>query len=118
MCIRDRLYVGFLGDDCFMKRFEYDYRISDLQDEIAKYETVSYTHLSDVFPACMRGFFYYFKDSFLGTVRCFLGTFMAVSYTHLWMKQHHDKDCYPPTIINITDGEYNGASHEIGRAHV
>lgn len=29
-----------------------------------------------------------------------------------WMKQHHDKDCYPPTIINITDGEYNGASHD------
>lgn len=27
-----------------------------------------------------------------------------------WMKQHHDKDCYPPTIINITDGEYNGVS--------
>lgn len=29
-----------------------------------------------------------------------------------WMKQHHNKDCYPPTIINITDGEYNGASHD------
>ena len=27
-----------------------------------------------------------------------------------WMKDHHDKDCYPPTIINITDGEYNGTS--------
>lgn len=24
-----------------------------------------------------------------------------------WMHEHHDKDCYPPTIINITDGEYN-----------
>jgi len=38
------LYVGFLGDDCFMKRFEYDYRISDLQDEIAKYEKVFQTN--------------------------------------------------------------------------
>ena len=26
-----------------------------------------------------------------------------------WMSEHHDKDCYPPTIINITDGEFNGA---------
>ena len=26
------------------------------------------------------------------------------------MKQHHDEDCYPPTVINITDGEYNGAT--------
>lgn len=29
-----------------------------------------------------------------------------------WMKQHHDMDCYPPTIINITDGEYNGVSDD------
>lgn len=29
-----------------------------------------------------------------------------------WMKLHHDQDCYPPTIINITDGEYNGATDE------
>lgn len=29
-----------------------------------------------------------------------------------WMAKHHDKDCYPPTIINITDGEFNGASKE------
>lgn len=29
-----------------------------------------------------------------------------------WMKQHSEKDCYPPTIINITDGEFNGASTE------
>lgn len=28
------------------------------------------------------------------------------------MRQHHDKDCYPPTIINITDGEYNGATDD------
>ena len=27
-----------------------------------------------------------------------------------WMDDHHEKDCYPPTIIHITDGEYNGAS--------
>lgn len=28
------------------------------------------------------------------------------------MEQHKNKDCYPPTIINITDGEFNGASKE------
>ena len=27
-----------------------------------------------------------------------------------WMEQHHEQDCYPPTIINITDGMFNGAS--------
>lgn len=30
-----------------------------------------------------------------------------------WMEQHHDQDCYPPTIIHITDGCYNGASKEV-----
>lgn len=29
-----------------------------------------------------------------------------------WMKSHHDKDCYPPTIINITDGEYVGCTYD------
>lgn len=29
-----------------------------------------------------------------------------------WMEKHHNKDCYPPTIINITDGEFNGATKE------
>lgn len=29
-----------------------------------------------------------------------------------WMKKHHDKDCYPPTIINITDGEYVGCTYD------
>ena len=29
-----------------------------------------------------------------------------------WMEQHHDKDCYPPTIINVTDGVFNGTSRE------
>ncbi|MDE6824318.1 MAG: DarT ssDNA thymidine ADP-ribosyltransferase family protein [Duncaniella sp.] len=29
-----------------------------------------------------------------------------------WMEQHHDKDCYPPTVIHITDGEYNGAAKD------
>ena len=29
-----------------------------------------------------------------------------------WMDTHHNQDCYPPTIINITDGEFNGASKE------
>ena len=28
------------------------------------------------------------------------------------MKDHHDKDCYPPTIINITDGQFNHATVE------
>ena len=28
------------------------------------------------------------------------------------MEKHHEKDCYPPTIINITDGEFNGATKE------
>ena len=29
-----------------------------------------------------------------------------------WMENHKGKDCYPPTVINITDGEFNGASKE------
>lgn len=29
-----------------------------------------------------------------------------------WMADHHDKDCYPPTIIHITDGEFNGATKD------
>lgn len=29
-----------------------------------------------------------------------------------WMKAHHEQDCYPPTIINITDGVFNGATME------
>ncbi|MCF0195862.1 MAG: DUF4433 domain-containing protein [Bacteroidaceae bacterium] len=29
-----------------------------------------------------------------------------------WMEEHHDKDCYPPTIINITDGVFNGATKD------
>ena len=29
-----------------------------------------------------------------------------------WMEEHHEKDCYPPTIIHITDGEYNHATRE------
>ena len=37
---------------------------------------------------------------------------MAHGLLEEWMKEHHDKDCYPPTIINITDGEFNGATKE------
>ena len=33
---------------------------------------------------------------------------MARNLLDRWMKEHHDKDCYPPTIINITDGALNG----------
>ena len=29
-----------------------------------------------------------------------------------WMKKYHEKDCYPPTIINVTDGVFNGATRE------
>lgn len=36
----------------------------------------------------------------------------AKSLLNQWMEQHKEKDCYPPTIINITDGEFNGASKE------
>ena len=27
-----------------------------------------------------------------------------------WMKEHHEKDCYPPTVIHVTDGEFNHAT--------
>ena len=27
-----------------------------------------------------------------------------------WLEKYAGKDCYPPTIINITDGEFNGAT--------
>ena len=33
---------------------------------------------------------------------------MARKLLEKWMEEHHEKDCYPPTIINITDGEFNG----------
>ena len=33
---------------------------------------------------------------------------MAKDLLDMWMKEHHEKDCYPPTIINITDGAFNG----------
>lgn len=33
---------------------------------------------------------------------------MAKDLLGKWMKKHHEKDCYPPTIINITDGAFNG----------
>lgn len=29
-----------------------------------------------------------------------------------WMVEHHDKDCYPPTVIHITDGQFNHATKE------
>lgn len=29
-----------------------------------------------------------------------------------WMESHQNRDCYPPTIINITDGEYNGTTDD------
>lgn len=37
---------------------------------------------------------------------------MAHELLDEWMSEHHDKDCYPPTIINITDGKFNGATDE------
>ena len=30
-----------------------------------------------------------------------------------WMAKHHEQDCYPPTIIHITDGEFNGAKKDV-----
>ena len=33
---------------------------------------------------------------------------MAKDLLDKWMEEHHEKDCYPPTIINITDGAFNG----------
>ena len=30
-----------------------------------------------------------------------------------WMEEHHDKDCYPPTIIHVTDGEFNHAPKDV-----
>lgn len=29
-----------------------------------------------------------------------------------WLVEHHEHDCYPPTIINITDGVFNGTTRE------
>ena len=29
-----------------------------------------------------------------------------------WMESHQNKDCYPPVVINITDGEYNGTNDD------
>ena len=29
-----------------------------------------------------------------------------------WMIDHHEKDCYPPTVIHITDGVFNHASKD------
>ncbi len=37
---------------------------------------------------------------------------MAHGLLEEWMSEHHDKDCYPPTIINITDGEFNGTTKD------
>ena len=36
----------------------------------------------------------------------------AKSLLDTWMKEHHDKDCYPPTIINITDGQFTQVTKE------
>ena len=40
---------------------------------------------------------------------------MAKDLLEKWMKEHHEQDCYPPTIINITDGAFNGIQnpHEV-----
>lgn len=47
-----------------------------------------------------------------GWTRVHLAFEKAKSLLDEWMEKHHDKDCYPPTIINITDGEFNGATKE------
>ena len=30
-----------------------------------------------------------------------------------WMKEHHEKDCYPPTVIHVTDGEFKHATRDL-----
>lgn len=37
----------------------------------------------------------------------------AKSLLEDWLDKYHDKDCYPPTIINITDGQFNGATKDV-----
>lgn len=37
----------------------------------------------------------------------------AKSLLDEWMKGHKEKDCYPPTIIHITDGWFNHASRAV-----
>lgn len=37
----------------------------------------------------------------------------AAKLLEQWMTEHHDKDCYPPTVIHITDGQYNGAEKDV-----
>lgn len=37
---------------------------------------------------------------------------MAKDLLEDWMEDHHEKDCYPPTVINITDGEFNGVTKD------
>ncbi|MBP5771297.1 MAG: DUF4433 domain-containing protein [Bacteroidaceae bacterium] len=29
-----------------------------------------------------------------------------------WLAEHHEHDCYPPTIINVTDGVFNGTTRD------
>ena len=36
----------------------------------------------------------------------------AARLLETWMANHGNKDCFPPAIINITDGEYNGTSRD------
>lgn len=33
---------------------------------------------------------------------------LAKQLLEKWMEDNHEQDCYPPTIINITDGAFNG----------
>lgn len=37
---------------------------------------------------------------------------MAQQLLESWLEKHAGQDCFPPTIINITDGQYNHVSHE------
>ena len=51
-------------------------------------------------------------EAMQGWTRVHLAFEKAKGLLDEWMEKHHDKDCYPPTIINITDGEFNGATKE------
>jgi len=37
---------------------------------------------------------------------------LAKNLLDKWMERHHEQDCYPPTIINITDGIFNGTTYD------
>ncbi|MGL4993037.1 MAG: DarT ssDNA thymidine ADP-ribosyltransferase family protein [Bacteroidales bacterium] len=45
-----------------------------------------------------------------GSTRMHLAFRRAQELLSQWMADHSNEDCYPPTVIHITDGEYNGGT--------